>query len=113
MTNRERIERQFGAIRDIQNERARRCLMELASDCFHKRLDKHTLQTGALINLLAEIIIDIEYGRVIPRTFADDFDGDVISAVKLEGGGKEKNENPYEDLSEYGDGYEEIYKRFV
>lgn len=74
MTDRERIERQFGGIRDIQDEPARRYLLGLASDCFHKRLDKNTVQVGALINLLAKRIIDIEKGNIIPREGIDKYE---------------------------------------
>lgn len=109
MNEKEKFEIQFGVIRGIQDEPARCYLLGLASDCFHKRLDENPIQIGALITLLADRIIDIEKGNIIPRDFTKDFDGDVLAVVKV---GK-KNKNPYEDLSAYGDGYEEINKRFV
>ena len=72
MTDKEKFERQFGEIRGIQDEYARSYLLSLASDCFHKRLDENPVQIGAVITLLADRIIEIEKGNIIPREVKDE-----------------------------------------
>lgn len=60
MLDKEKFERQFGIIRGIKDDFTRDYLLSLASRCFHKTLDENTINTGAVIVLLAERIMKIE-----------------------------------------------------